>query len=1516
MAMSRRRIILLAAVASLLAMVGVVVSGVGLFTRTDWGRERIRAFAEAQINRRIGGKIYIGRISGSLFSDLVVDSLELREKNDSLFLATGRIELAFDPRDLLEQRLVFSRVRASNVVVRIAEDSAGMLNLRRIFPPGPPGPPRTTRAWGDYIVVRQGVVESINVSLITRWRPPEDLPEAARDSVVAAALASTDLVVRRVGSGFQSERRWTNGRLELGESRIDDRDPEGRRFQIVRLDIDESNPPFRFRNASGAVQMAGDSLRANVTHFELPGSRGRMQGTVRWGGGPVRYDLTIEGDTVSLADVAWVYPTLPTEGGGRMNLVIRNQRDPRIIDYAILDMDVVSTGSRLRGDMTFGIGGPITVLKDVDLSAQPLDFRLVEVLSGAPLPVPWRGTITGTLRASGGPLNAFVVDEADLVFRDANVPGAVAVGRGRGTLDILEPAETRFRNFAVDLDQLDLRTLQFLSRDFPRLNGLVAGRATLDSSWLDVRFRDADVTHTDGSGPATRMIGAGRVTFGETVTDFDLALDASPLSFTTLARAYTEGRIPFKGEYHGPLRLQGNTSDLSLVTELRGPAGMIAYDGRIDGDSAGGYAANGTLRLTAVDLRTLLDTAVTAPTTLTGVADLDIAGDSLANLRGTALVELQRSFYDGVRIYEGTRARARFGDGRMRLDTLHVESVAGRLSAQGGLGTSTEVSDTLRFDLMVDSLGGLRRYLGEAAVSDSVAATDSLGGRIRATGRLFGSVQSPSLTAALDGRELAVAGSGARVLRANVALRDLRGAMSGDVQLSGDTIVASGVRLSNASADFLLHSDSTGEFAVQATAQNGPVIASAGGIHIAGDTTIVRFGSLGISLEDHRLSLADEATLRIEPSRMVLDTMRLRGGSGEEIVVAALLPDSAPMQALLRMEAMHLQDIRTMTQARVPFAGILAGHALVTGTRQAPLLAFDATITGASVGEVNVARVVVEGGYAERRLRASLKVLQGDTTVIDATANYPVDLAFAARERRVLDDTMRVTIRSRDVDLRLLESFTNTVDSSGGRFSANLDLAGPTGSRSLEGEMTVADGFAKLPDVGVLLQNVQLHVVAARDSVYVVRFSVRSGDESSDSLWLAPGSWIVHPLDTLNSRFNVDVGARDFHVIGMRQLADLNVSASILLRGSLLRSSAGGRVVVNSGTIYIPEFTARKQLFVIDEVVVDTALFTDIGLFRRAPSRLVAGMTVQDLDIVMGPDVWLRSDEADIKLAGSVNVTVSTPQGGTEPQLALIGELQTERGTYNLDLGLLVLRTFQIERGRLRFFGDPDFNPVLDINAVHTVRQISSTYGGRNDIRIGVEITGTLTNPGLRLVSRDSLPLSDSDMISYLVAGVPSFGIGGDFRGNTSTASAIFLNSISSIASSWATRATGGIFDYLQFQTAADRARLGAGFGFSNLFEGAQLGVGKQLNDQTFVAATSGLCQFQQIFQSSSSSAPSIFESLGLKIEHRFGHQDRYGASASIEPPFRNLVCTGTVTNAFGTGSRQWGFDFFRVWRW
>ena len=50
-------------------------------------------------------------------------------------------------------------------------------------------------------------------------------------------------------------------------------------------------------------------------------------------------------------------------------------------------------------------------------------------------------------------------------------------------------------------------------------------------------------------------------------------------------------------------------------------------------------------------------------------------------------------------------------------------------------------------------------------------------------------------------------------------------------------------------------------------------------------------------------------------------------------------------------------------------------------------------------------------------LPAEAKVIQADTTVLTATANYPIDLALTPRDKRVLADTMRIRVSAPDVGL-------------------------------------------------------------------------------------------------------------------------------------------------------------------------------------------------------------------------------------------------------------------------------------------------------------------------------------------------------------------------------------------------------------------------------------------------------------------------------------------------------------------
>ena len=1516
--MTRRRLVVLSSAVSILGLGLLAVLAVVGVLKTQFGRDFARDYIERLVAPRIAGKLVVGRITGLSFGGATIDSVEIRGPDDSLFVAVGRLTVHFDPRDLIDKRILLKALEVERPVVHLRKDTAGKWNYKGIFKSGPSKKrvPGAERGWSDYIVADSLVLRHGTFLLSMPWHPDDSLRGAKRDSAIARNLTRRDKDIRRYGSGFERTWRWNNISLVSSYSRLADPDSVGRLFQIAHLDADEFDPPFNFRNVRGGARQTADSLWLDLSHFDLPASTGKAAGKVWWGGpDPTRYDLRIVGDSVSLSDVNWVYPTLPTTGGGSMVLTIRNEKNLSVLDYALSEMDVRTTRSRLRGSMTFGVGAPVLIVKDLALEAAPVNFDLIRALNGKPFPYDWQGDLTGTIRARGGPVNRFHVDDARVTFADANVPGAVTRATVKGDLDILFPAFTTFRGFDVDVAELDLRTLVFLNPNFPRVTGIVSGTATLDSMWLDVRFRDADLTHTDGPGDPTRATGNGRVTIGEKFTSYDLALNTQPLSFTTLARSYPS--LPLRGSYQGPLRVQGSIDDLAVTTELTGPGGTFSYDGRVDAYPTT-YAARGALTFTNLDVRALLANDTLPVTSLNGRVDLDVAADSasrdstLTSLTGLVSATLDRSFVDSLRVYQAV-ARLGFNNGRARVDTLRIESTAGMLSAGGALGLTSAVADTLAFKITVDSLGGLRRYLGtSAAAVATTPAADSMDGSITLVGSVRGSLDSLVTGGDLTADDLWLRGDQAKRIVGGFEVSYDRGAVAGRLGMRVDTAMVAKVGVSNATVSFQALDREHGKFRVEATSANGPQLAVEGAGSISGDTTFVRFDEMTLGVREHRLSLERSATLAVRPDGLTLDSLRIRDANAGVLTVAGSLPITAPIALSIHADRLELVDIGELIQANVPFGGLASVNVNIAGVRSAPRITIDGTLDEPRFGDVRLDRATLGGNYDARRLQAKAELFRNDRSVLALNASVPVDLALASVPNRMLADSLRGNIRSDSVELAILETVSPAVVKASGTFAANLDIGGVWPEPTLNGNVTViggALGLAPLGDVRLTDLNASLNFLG--DSVEIDRFTVTTREERVGTLSL---SGYASLEDRDNPRFDLTLAARDFHIIDKPRVAHLDVSASnFRLLGSYDRSTLTGLITVERGTVFIPDLI-DKQVISLDSPelysLIDTTLTTNRSLLPKAPPALLRGLLVDNVQIRMGNDVWLRSAEANINLGGSVAVQVGHSSSSERPfdQLALEGTLTTNRGTYRLNLGI-VQPKFIVESGTVQFLGDPDFNALLNISALNTVHRLSTGNQAEQDVRIRVRIGGTLARPQLTLSGADSLlNISQTDLFSYLLTGGPSFSV------NSQGATASLLRSFGSYLGD---QLRGfGLFDVVDIELGRQGLVAGQGLtgGLNSIFSGARLGVGRQLGDRTFASANAGLC-LGSLLGGSASNTSNLYESIGVKIDYRVN--ENVGLSFGLEPPTSALLCSAGIaaTRGFAPTPRQWGFDIFRTWR-
>jgi translocation and assembly module TamB len=342
--------------------------------------------------------------------------------------------------------------------------------------------------------------------------------------------------------------------------------------------------------------------------------------------------------------------------------------------------------------------------------------------------------------------------------------------------------------------------------------------------------------------------------------------------------------------------------------------------------------------------------------------------------------------------------------------------------------------------------------------------------------------------------------------------------------------------------------------------------------------------------------------------------------------------------------------------------------------------------------------------------------------------------------------------------------------------------------------------------------------------------------------------------------------------------------------------------------VYISQLTQRRALDLSDNLdLVDTARLGMNALLPSAPSRLMQNLQLDNVRVGIGDDVWLRSPEANLKLGGQLRVTRSVSRDGSGARLALADSLTVERGTYQLNLGL-ARPTFEVERGLVRFFGDPDLAPTLDIAALHTVRETRANSNQQN-VRIRVNIGGTVNQPTLALTSADNPPLPESDMLSYLVTGEPAYTVLGSTYAEQGATLALRL-----AGSYLSSRLAGGRFDVVQVEPTAlnpgDAANLRQnGLG---ILASTRVGVGGQVARNTYLTLSTGLCGLAP--QSGSGDALSLFaQGLGVKVERRF--DGGLSLAAGVEPGSSAQACGRLgVSRTFQQTPPQIGIDFFRFW--
>lgn len=1524
--MTRRRLVALVSVCVLLVIGLVAVSTVLFITRTHRGRETVReliAQKAASALKPGGGKAYIGHVTGSFINGVTLDSLELRDKRGEIFLATGPVTMEWNWRDLVDNRIYLYRLDVEHPYVHIIQHADGNWNFKELFPPSKaPAAPTVPnqRNLGDYIVMDSVTAKNGTFLLSMPWDPDTMLHGAARDSAIRAALASPAKVVMKTYDGYARLYAWRNGNALISHIRLSDPDSDkfGQEFRIASMSVDEYEPTFKFRNVRGVARRQGDSVFMDIAHFDMPASTGHTPrtGKVWWGSDlPVRYDIAIRGDSVSLDDVNWVYPTLPRSGGGTLDLAIKTDpKNMHVVDFRLQRMDVRSTSSHLTGDMWFGTGAPVLLVRNVDLRADPVTFDLLRTINGKPFPQDWRGNIVGTVKARGGPLTHFYVDDARATFSDAHVRGAVSRGHGRGELDILYPAFTAFHSFKIDDASVDLRTVEYLFPAFPKLAGTVTGAATLDSSWLDVRLSNANIYHRDGPGEPTHLTGGGRVTYGEKFETYDLTLDAEPLNLSMVGRSLFPS-LPPLGVVSGPVRVRGQIPDLELATSLQGASGALSFDGRVDLDSIGGYGAHGRGQFSGIDLAKLLDKPGVPAGQLSGHYDIDIAGETAATLHGLADVNVERTTVNGVRVYPA-RAQVRFADGRMELaDTLRIHSDAATLVASGGIGLPKGRPDMLVFDIKIDSLGGLRPIISHPDTTLLGAAAtlpDSLSGMVAVVDTLVGTLDALDLRTHVAGNDLYWNRDRGQRLRIDVALHDLLHERVGTVTAHVDSVTLFGVALDTIGGTASLTDSTYAAFTVGALSRTGPTGVVVGNWSRIGALETFHLDSVQMNLDKSRWRLAAPTTIALDTTGgWRVDSLVLRNSDTATISLVANVPQTGAAFARLSAQGVPLGDVRTLAQISDSLSGVLNVGVTVGGTKMQPRIQATALASSIRWAGLGIDSVSANANYANGRAQMAASLVRDGKPTVSGDASVPVAISLIGFKKR--SDSLQVNVQAVPTDLSILKPLVGSKIGLAGQIGGAVQVRGTLLSPTYNGNVSLHNASVAVAALGVTFDSINGTLTGGvnaqnQDSVNVqLTASTLTGTRNRDVGRVNLNGW-ARDLDPRKRRtaFYFRVIADSLHAFRKPTVADLTISTrddrdrldSLVLSGTFGTPVLRGPLTIDRGLFYLMDRDlARKQGVTGAEFVIDTAATTITLGSSELMQEFENNLQISGVPIRLGRDVRLRSTEANVLLTGDLTLTKSNSLAARGEQIE--GTLFTVSGTYNLKLGL-VQREFQVLPGGTVTFDGPPTTPRLNIRAQYNVPQV-------RDRPLGVIVTlsDRMPNPKLSFSSNATYDISQSDLLSYLLTGRPGFAYTNETNASGADLAALLSPTVGVWASEGLRRALP-FFDVLQLQLGAgnssDIATNGvfSRQGLQSYITAATVDIGRQLTNKLFVAGTVNFCQL------------SAASNYGARLEYRF--QPTITLQASYDPPPLAGTCGQQIVSLVQQPS-QASFSLLQTWR-
>jgi hypothetical protein len=1394
---------------------------------TEAGRRIVVAAVLEQANRSLRGTVAVRSTEGSLVQGLVAHDVTVTGHDGRPLAAIGRLAVRYHLTDFLSGRIVLGEIEVDSVRVDLEQRPGERFNYQEVLRlgEGPPGghPP--------LVAFRNARVLNLDVRIRTPG-PDDSAPLVERDLRVTEAV----LPYVRISSPIPGDR--------------------GIRLEFAALEAALTAPRLTVTGATGSLEVVGDTIAVDFRTVRLPGTHSSMRGRFFSPGHDLRVDLAFRARAFSSDDLRALFDWMPAGASGAGAVDVRSDPGDVLVVRA-RDLDLrFADGGTARGTFGMDIGpGEAWTVHAVD--AETRDFVLVN-LEGVLDTVPFEGRLTGRTRADG-PSDGVRVD-LDWLFHDRRADSAATLLRGAGVVAFGVPGDIVFRELLLDTARLALATVRAISPGVA-LRGDIEGRGVLDGPWQDATFRGTFL-HRLEDLPVSRAEGWVRLdTRRDTVAaSGDLTMDS--LQWDAIRPDYPT--VPFVGGMAGRITFGGAFDALRLDGMLAGPHGSV---------EGGGAFIIMTPHLGVRDLDARFADLELVPlrerlpeTALTGRLRGGYERDTLRAPEADLELELERSLIGGSRVDGGFAALA-IHDSVVTVESGRLALLGALFTGGGRLPIAGAGTDSLVLALHAEAVAVLQPLADRLPFLGAIVG-DTLGGA--ADGRVVvrGSLTEPEVSWTVAAPEIRLDGT-----RIAEAASTGRWALAAPGMLDLEVTIAEVARGGRSFTDLRANAAGTLEALRWRVAGS---LGAASGVRAGGwlrrdDSLLVGVDSLALRTAADEWRLDPGAGVRVTAAAARFDGVRLATADGRGVVtVEGSLPRGAPDSLEVRGEGIPLTDLWALLQFDPRSAsGELSGTLSLRGTAGEPDIALSFQMRNAVFNEYRTPLVEATVGYRGRRVTGQLSTYRIGDRIVDVSVDLPMDLSLRSTPRRRLPGPLSVRARASDVDLALLSAVSPLIRQTEGRLTADFGIAGTWDEPRLDGTLDIREGAATLTALGVRHRAVHAAIRLAGREIQVDSLSAQSGDGAASAVGTVRLEGLSRPVLDLRIR------ARDFRALDIPDFLTLVASGEVTLQGPVFGAVLTGAGTIPRGTVYFADIIQKNVVDLTDTLLaLDTATARALRAGHLGPdfqNRFLDSVRIRDLALTMGSDVRLRSTEADIFLEGRVLVQKEADR------YRLDGTLRTPRGTYQLTVGPTIRKPFTVTRGEVRYFGTTDLNAALDIEARHQLR------GQRGEnVAVLVHVGGTLLAPRLTLTSDVEPPLTNEEILSYLVIGAPNVQSGrGVGRYGVEESISTLAAQVSGQLSSQLMGDLGVPLDYLEIRPQ---------FGVSGV-EATEVAVGRQISDRWFVKLNPRFCS-KQAFTA---------QNLGGSLEFRMSRE--WSILASADPV---EVCTVT---AAGVGRLQLGFD-------